>query len=49
MNEKEQEIFYKLLVDLFVEKPGQKQKNLTKGSQNHEKVPPRTRTKRTRN
>ncbi len=49
MNEQEREILYKLLIDLFTEKPRQKQNSETKGSQNHEKVSTAARTKRARN
>ncbi len=49
MNDKEREIFYKLLLDLFVEKPAQHQKSQPQEGQNHEKVSTRTRTKRARN
>ena len=49
MNQQEQEILYKLLLDLFAEKPGQKQNSQSKRSQNHERISTTTRTKRTRN
>jgi hypothetical protein len=46
MTEKEWEIFYKLLIDLFVEKPGQKQRQKEK---ENESVSSSTETKRARN
>jgi len=47
MTEKEWEIFYKLLIDLFVEKPGQKQ-NFQR-SKDYENVTTSTGTKRAGN
>src|SRR6266699_2839529 len=47
MTEKEREILYKLLIDLFVEKPAQKR--LSQKEQEHESVTSSTGTKRARN
>ena len=47
MTEKEREILYKLLIDLFVEKPAQKR--LSQKEKEHENVLPSTGTKRARN
>ena len=47
MTEKEREILYKLLIDLFVEKPGQKQQS--QRSQENASVTTSTGTKRARN
>ncbi len=49
MSEQERKILYKLLLDLFAEKPEQKQNSPSKRSQSHERISTTTRTKRTRN
>jgi len=49
MNEQERKILYKLLLDLFVEKPEQERENQSKRSQEHEGISTTTRIKRARN
>ncbi len=51
MTEKEREIFYRLLVDLFIDNPKRKQPHATERSETHENIPTsegkrRTRTRR---